>query len=307
VAIGTSSLASNTTASNNTAVGYQAGYSNTTGTENSFVGRLAGYSTTTGSYNTAFGTEALRSNTTGRNTAIGTNAGYGITTGTFNQCFGDNAGASVTTGSKNTIVGCYSGNQGGLDIRTASNSIVLSDGDGNPRLACDSVGNWFINATSSFGAAKLGIGGIAASTNGIGLRNATYTGGTLYSLFLHDISGNFIGGITNNNTSTSFATTSDYRLKKDVVRMTGALEKVSLLKPVTYTWKSNNSVSQGFIAHELQDVVPECVVGEKDAVDAQGKPIYQGIDTSYLVATLTAAIQELKAEVDSLKQQLNGA
>jgi len=86
--------------------------------------------------------------------------------------------------------------------------------------------------------------------------------------------------------------------------MTGALATVAQLKPVTYKWNADKSKGQGFIAHELQAVVPECVTGEKDAVDAEGKPVYQGIDTSFLVATLTAAIQELKAEVDSLKQQL---
>ena len=70
-------------------------------------------------------------------------------------------------------------------------------------------------------------------------------------------------------------------------------------KPVTYKWKVDGSTGQGFIAHELQAVVPDCVVGEKDAVDAEGNPQYQGIDTSFLVATLTAAIQELKATVDA--------
>ena len=94
--------------------------------------------------------------------------------------------------------------------------------------------------------------------------------------------------------------------------MTGALATVSALKPVTYKWKSTGEESQGFIAHELQAVVPDCVTGEKDAVetiddvDAEGKvigtkevPKYQGIDTSFLVATLTAAIQELNAKVDA--------
>jgi hypothetical protein len=81
--------------------------------------------------------------------------------------------------------------------------------------------------------------------------------------------------------------------------MTGALATVSQLKPVTYSWKADGSDGQGFIAHELQAVVPDCVTGEKDAVDAEGKPVHQGIDTSFLVATLTAAIQELKAIVDA--------
>jgi squalene cyclase len=81
--------------------------------------------------------------------------------------------------------------------------------------------------------------------------------------------------------------------------MTGALAKVAALKPVTYKWNIDDSESQGFIAHELQEVVPDCVTGEKDAVDAEGNPQYQGIDTSFLVATLTAAIQELNAKVDA--------
>jgi hypothetical protein len=70
---------------------------------------------------------------------------------------------------------------------------------------------------------------------------------------------------------------------------------------------ANGSDGQGFIAHELQAVVPDCVTGEKDAVDAEGNPQYQGVDTSFLVATLVKAVQELKAEVDSLKAQLEAA
>ena len=83
--------------------------------------------------------------------------------------------------------------------------------------------------------------------------------------------------------------------------MTGALGIVQQLKPVTYNWKIDGSEGQGFIAHELQDIVPEAVTGEKDAVDAEGKPVYQGIDTSFLVATLTAAIQEQQSMIEELK------
>jgi hypothetical protein len=83
--------------------------------------------------------------------------------------------------------------------------------------------------------------------------------------------------------------------------MTGALAKVAALKPVTYKWNSNGSDGEGFIAHELAEVCPQAVTGEKDAVDADGKPVYQGIDVSFLVGTLTAAIQELKAEFDAYK------
>jgi len=110
-----------------------------------------------------------------------------------------------------------------------------------------------------------------------------------------------VGAISTDGTTTSYLTSSDYRLKHDIQPMTGALAKVAALKPCTYKWKADGSDGEGFIAHELQEVVPQCVTGEKDAVDAEGKPKYQGIDTSFLVATLTAAIQELKAEFDAYK------
>jgi hypothetical protein len=107
------------------------------------------------------------------------------------------------------------------------------------------------------------------------------------------------GSITTNGSSVAYNTTSDYRLKENIAPMTGALNTVKALKPVTYTWKSTGEASQGFIAHELQEVVPDCVTGKKDAVEEDGSIKAQGIDTSFLVATLTAAIQELKATVDA--------
>jgi hypothetical protein len=96
-----------------------------------------------------------------------------------------------------------------------------------------------------------------------------------------------------------YNTSSDYRLKENIAPMTGALAKVQALKPVIYKWKEDGLDGQGFIAHELAEVFPDAVTGEKDAVDAKGKIKPQGIDTSVLVATLAAAIQELKATVDA--------
>jgi len=109
------------------------------------------------------------------------------------------------------------------------------------------------------------------------------------------------GQILVNGNITTYSSISDYRLKENVQPMVGALDKVQALKPVTYTFKNSGQISQGFIAHELAEVCPQAVTGEKDAVDAEGNPQYQGINTSFLVATLTAAIQELKAEFDAYK------
>jgi hypothetical protein len=111
--------------------------------------------------------------------------------------------------------------------------------------------------------------------------------------------GTYRGGIVCSSGGTAYNSSSDYRLKQNVAPMTNALSKVALLKPVTYTWIADGKDGQGFIAHELAEVCPDAVTGEKDAVDADGNPDYQGIDTSFLVATLTAAIQELNAKVDA--------
>ena len=126
----------------------------------------------------------------------------------------------------------------------------------------------------------------------------------LFAYFGYGTSSNAVGNIGSQGTSTIYGTTSDYRLKENITPMSGALGKVAQLKPVTYTWKSNNSAGQGFIAHELQAVIPDAVIGTKDEVHADGKPKYQGVDTSFLVATLTAAIQEQQAIIEDLKNRV---
>jgi len=171
-------------------------------------------------------------------------------------------------------------------------------------MRIDSSGNLLVGTTSS----SLGTGQsayiLAISASG---PNSVYgtnaTGNKTFASF-NNPNGQ-VGYILTNGTSTTYATSSDYRLKENIAPMIGALDVVQSLKPVTYNWKADGSAGQGFIAHELQAVVPDCVSGEKDAVDADGNPEYQGIDTSFLVATLTAAIQELKSIVDTQATQIS--
>jgi hypothetical protein len=124
----------------------------------------------------------------------------------------------------------------------------------------------------------------------------------LFGQFLYgsQLSNTVVGSISSTGTSTSFNTSSDRRLKKDIEPMTDGLEKTMLLKPVKYVWKINNEPSQGFIADELQQVIPEAVTGEPNGVYPDGKPKYQGMDTSFMIATLTAAIQEQQALIEAL-------
>jgi hypothetical protein len=315
--LGLQALASNTTASNNTAVGYQAMYNNTTGGDGVAIGYQALYSLTSSNiasgvyigFQAGYSASSPLTNYA-ENTYIGFRAGYSNTTGVKNTFVGIGAngtggvGSATTTAYNCTIIGAFTGNQGGLDIRTANNYIVLSDGDGNPRGYFNDSGNFFVgNGITIQGAASSTITGITFPAD-LSTNAATFSCGTktAASTQIQFFNGNGqVGYILTNGSATTYATSSDYRLKENVAPMTGALATVAQLKPVTYDWIADKSKGQGFIAHELQAVVPDCVTGQKDAVDSEGKPVYQGIDTSFLVATLTSAIQELKAEFDSYK------
>jgi len=116
------------------------------------------------------------------------------------------------------------------------------------------------------------------------------------------------GSITTNGSNTSFNTSSDYRLKQDDVLITDGLTKVNALKPKRFKWKDNLSIGicDGFFAHEVQEAAPTsgATIGTKDEVDDDGKPVYQSIDQSKLVPLLTAAIQELSAEINTLKTKV---
>ena len=112
------------------------------------------------------------------------------------------------------------------------------------------------------------------------------------------------GSITTTSTTTSYVTSSDYRLKENVLPMTGGLATVAALKPVTYDWISNGSAGEGFIAHELQAVIPAAASGEKDAVNEDGSIKPQGVDFGKIVPHLVAAMQEQQATIQELTTRL---
>jgi hypothetical protein len=97
---------------------------------------------------------------------------------------------------------------------------------------------------------------------------------------------------------------SDYRLKENVQEIEGATDRVKGLNPCSYTMKSNGNQVEGFIAHEL-DGIPGAVIGEKDAVDAEGNPEYQSISESKLIPTLTKALQEAIARIEALEARVS--
>jgi trimeric autotransporter adhesin len=329
-AVGYGALYSNTTGADNTAMGYGALQQNTTASNNSAFGEYALKENTTGQYNSAFGRDALRLNTTASNntavgyqagytnttgvndTFIGWSAGYSNTTGDENTFVGNYAGYSVTTGSKNTILGRYNGNQGGLDIRTASNYIVLSDGDGNPRGIFDGSGNFLVGRTSVIGTEKFNV--TSASTEVAFFQNSSNTSG--YSGIRSQIGSSntstwhFRGetrGYTNyylyGNGTTSYS--SDIRLKKNVQTARGYLEDLNKLRVVKYQWKGEDpdcqQVELGLIAQEVEEVFPNLI--QEHEVEGVGN--MKHIKQSVLPFMMLKAIQEQQAIIESLTARVS--
>jgi hypothetical protein len=171
------------------------------------------------------------------------------------------------------------------------------------RMIIDSSGNLLVGATAALSSSKVLISCSMNAFNGLVMRDTGTVGGN-YVQFVNDTPAQ-AGAITHNGSTTVlYTTSSDYRLKDTIEPMKNALDRVSLLKPVTFKWRSDGSDGEGFIAHELQSVIPGAVSGEKDSVDSDGKPKHQGVDASFVVATLVAAIQELKAQNDELKARV---
>lgn len=296
VALGGEALRYNTTGGYVTAIGYKAGYSNTTGDYNTSISSGSNYSNTTGASNIAIGHNSGYSKTTGNaNVLIGNGAGYSLTTGSYNTFIGPcyqgvstASGDAMTTGSKNVIIGNYSGNQNALDIRTSSNRIILSDGDGIIAISCDLTSADPTTRITSSNSHTLGTARLVVQDKGNNLIDF-YTGSK-------------IGSITTNGTITIYNTTSDYRLKTVVGAVSNSGSRIDALKPIDYIWTEGGQQARGFLAHEFQEVYADSVAGTKDAVDAKGDPIYQQMQ-----AGSSEVIADLVAEIQSLRKRLANA
>ena len=176
--------------------------------------------------------------------------------------------------------------------------------DGSCYLARAS-GNVLVGTTSvPTGGASTGFsisdnGGKQMVTHGV-----SGTGNTYVNIYKN--ANGTVGGIRVSGSSTAYDTSSDYRLKENVVEMTSALDRVNQLQPKRFNFIADaDTTVDGFLAHEVQDIVPEAISGEKDAVDDEGNPEYQGIDQSKLVPLLTKAIQEQQAQIEALQSEIN--
>lgn len=303
-AVGHQSLHSNTTASNNTAVGYQAGYSGTTasdltaigyiagkdvttGGSNTFVGAYAGENITSANANTVVGRTALRYATTnGSNTAVGSDA-LELTTGAGNTAIGQGSGSLITIGSQNTILGRFNGNQGGLDIRTNNDNIVLSDGNGNPRGRFDGNGKFHTRS---------------ANDQGIEIRIGSTTSTNGKALDFVDGDGNQCGYVLINASANtvSYQTSSDGSKKTNYRAIDNPTDRVKALNPLKFDWISDGSTSEGFIAQEIKrdtQLGLDCVDGEEGSMT---------MDYSRVTPLLTAALKEAITKIEQLETENTG-
>jgi hypothetical protein len=192
---------------------------------------------------------------------------------------------------------------------------TTADGASSPteRMRIDSAGRIFTNASAVSNAANFvtttdGLRWVAG-TSTTDARSESYAGST--ATRYHHIFSNpngAVGSITTDASATAYNTSSDYRLKENVTAVTDGITRLQQLKPSRFNFIADpDKTIDGFLAHEVQDIVPEAITGEKDAVDDDGNPEYQGIDQSKLVPLLTAALQEAVAKIESLEARLTAA
>jgi len=201
-------------------------------------------------------------------------------------------------------------------FENAGSGNITFNNNGNERMRITNEGsvmvgttdlNPYDNATSA-GIALHGAGSSQAGLITSARVNSTAAAfnriGTNGSVVNFRKDGSSVGSISVTASSTAYNTSSDYRLKEDIIELDDSTERLKTLKPCNFRWKADGTRVDGFIAHEAQEVVPEAVTGTKDAVDKEGNPDYQGIDQSKLVPLLTKALQEAITKIETLEARV---
>lgn len=216
--------------------------------------------------------------------------------------------ANFSDGTQNLIIGTASGSVGYVNGASGVLGLYTS---GLERARIDSSGYLWIRSTggtspwdaTSGTYAKFGdiypIGATAQSSIVAILNRNTTTGALMECKY----NGNVVGSISVTGSNTAYNTSSDYRLKENIAPLTGSGEFIDSLKPKIGTWKADGSKFVGFLAHEVQEVSPQTVFGEKDAVDEEGKPIMQAMEygSAEFIANIVAELQMLRKRVAQLE------
>ena len=190
-------------------------------------------------------------------------------------------------------------NINGNEIQATSNQLAFVTGGSAERIRIDNTGNIFYAGRTTTGATTNATSYLDTDTT-----YKSYQGsGTPHITLLNGAT--TVGTITNNGTNASYNTTSDYRVKNRLGTIEDAVERVLELDPLLYSFIGKDDVHEGFIAHEVDAVVPNAVTGDKDAVDPiTDAPILQQLDLSKLVPLLTQALKEAIWKIDDLQEKV---
>lgn len=188
----------------------------------------------------------------------------------------------------------------GVVTGTTTNGYYVVRTNNTERTRIDASGNIMVNTSTVRGRSTVLHDG--ASQFGFVVENtdATVAGQTSVGFMRN---GSYVGTITTTNVATAYNTSSDYRLKENISGLTNAIDRLKQLSPKRFNFiaSQDDAKVDGFLAHEVQAIVPEAVTGEKDAEDEHGSPVYQGIDQSKLVPLLVAALQEAIVRIEQLE------
>jgi hypothetical protein len=197
-----------------------------------------------------------------------------------------------------------------LGVDTSTANILLRENiplafytNNSERMRIDSTGLVRINNTANATyTAQLNI--VSPSTNNCAIHCRTNTSSTQSQIIFGNSSNDAVGSITTNTLSTLYNTTSDYRLKTVIGKVIDAGSRIDLLEPIEYDWNTGGR-TRGFLAHKFAEVYPNSVNGQKDAVNKDGKPVYQSMQaaTSEVIADLIAEIQSLRKRVAQLESK----
>lgn len=287
-ATGFGALLRNTTGSRNTATGYYALALNTTGTDNTAFGYTALYPNTTGTLNTAVGQGALKNNSTGNeNSALGEGTLANNTTGNYNSAFGRES-LHNSNGNNNTAIGWRAGFQTGSNNTAIGFMAGYAAGTNNTAIgaSADFAANVTDATAIGYGSRANGINATAIGNGAVAAANTIRLGNTAVTS---------IGG------QVAWSTLSDSRIKKNIVNSNYGLATVLKLRPVEYNLTSNDLKQVGFIAQEVQKLVPEVVTGKEGDL-SKGEVL--GITYSNLVPVLTKAIQEQQKQIEDQNSKI---
>jgi hypothetical protein len=253
------------------------------------------------------------------NVGIGTSSPNSYGAGyTVLQSAGSTGGLVQASGNSNAIIMELHGNtsSGAGEVGTRTNTQVVFKQNNTERMRIGSSGYVMVGTTTNGGwngnavfesvAPNTG-SAISAYFNGSSAGQAILcrVNGTIPTLVNFFSSTTSVGQISTNGTITVYGTTSDYRLKTVIAPVSDAGTRIDALQPVEYDWNNGGGRTKGFLAHKFAEVYPNSVSGKKDAVDEEGKPVYQGMQasSSEVMADLIAEIQSLRKRVAQLESK----